>query len=215
MRASEACASVEQQESCQHLSVAPENGPEVRSTVWILLRWDPLTCPAVSQIHSISATHRPSRPCGPELLSPQSSPSRQYQARNSRCQQNSLKLQQITSKHTHHLRQMSGALRSVPSPLHGTSHRMRSNMSPSSFLPPRPLRFSSGKFCASWFVTMIDGLDIRFVWWINRWHRCTSASFAMTKPSGVVEESPACSISSSCAVLDPGAAHTGGNGRCE
>lgn len=90
----------------------------------------------------------------------------------------------------YHFLHISGALRRVPSPLHGTSHKTRSNWSwlisnsltvgvsePfAKFLSKRQL----GKCCASWFVTIKLAVDILFVWWIRRLHLWTSTSFAMT-----------------------------------
>lgn len=96
---------------------------------------------------------------------------------------------------TYHFLHMSGAFRRVPSPLQGTSHKIRSKNRPFlsslnsvskeelsvGMLSPRPLlSFKPGKSCASWLVTTIFGLHMRLVWWINRWHRCTSESLAIT-----------------------------------
>mmetsp|Transcript_36854 Transcript_36854/g.65989 ORF Transcript_36854/g.65989 Transcript_36854/m.65989 type:complete len:216 (+) Transcript_36854:373-1020(+) len=92
-----------------------------------------------------------------------------------------------------HLRQMSGALRSVPSPQQGTSHKMRSNrrdFSSGSALS----RGTCGKYCPSWLVTSRQGEQMRLVWCVSRLQRCMSASLATTRPGGVASE-PACSIS--------------------
>lgn len=91
---------------------------------------------------------------------------------------------------------MSGAFRRVPSPLHGTSHRIRSKYNPfvsSSDISVSTMEFSvdmvsecpllsfnPGKSWASWLVTTMFGLHMRLVWWINRWHLFTSESLAMT-----------------------------------
>lgn len=91
---------------------------------------------------------------------------------------------------------MSGALRRVPSPLHGTSHKIRSKYNPfvsSSDISVSTIEFSvdvvskcpllsfnPGKSCASWLVTTMFGLHMRLVWWINRWHLFTSESLATT-----------------------------------
>mmetsp|Transcript_14176 Transcript_14176/g.38983 ORF Transcript_14176/g.38983 Transcript_14176/m.38983 type:complete len:231 (-) Transcript_14176:413-1105(-) len=106
---------------------------------------------------------------------------------------------------TLHLGQMSGALRMVPSPEQGTSHRMASNWN---VLPP--LDTISGKFCASWLVTSRPGELARLVWCVRRLHRLRSTSLAMTNPVGIFSfSSPRdpWSISSSWNVLLPGAAH--------
>lgn len=101
----------------------------------------------------------------------------------------SSKSQMHKTEVSYHFLQMSGALRRVPSPLHGTSQRMRSKYNPfisSSEISASTLAsaetaskwpllsFSPGKSWASWFVNMIFGLHMRLVWWIKRWHRCTS-----------------------------------------
>jgi hypothetical protein len=96
------------------------------------------------------------------------------------------------SEWRYHFFQMSGAFRIVPSPLHGTSQRMRSNnipLSPSVTSVPTswacarnwpPFSFNPGKCWPSWLVTRIFGLHILLVWCIRRWHRCTSRSLAIT-----------------------------------
>jgi hypothetical protein len=62
----------------------------------------------------------------------------------------------------HHRLQRSGALRSVPSPVHGTSHRIRSNLSRSE--PTGPC-MRVGSICASWLVTIKRGELRRLAWW--------------------------------------------------
>lgn len=99
-----------------------------------------------------------------------------------------------------HFRQISGALRSVPSPEQGTSQRIRSNLTG---FPSSP--GTEGKAWPSWLVTTIEGVQSRLVWWVRRLHRWKSASFATTKP--VAGSGPLCSISRSWTVLEPGAAH--------
>mmetsp|Transcript_160 Transcript_160/g.660 ORF Transcript_160/g.660 Transcript_160/m.660 type:complete len:287 (+) Transcript_160:509-1369(+) len=108
---------------------------------------------------------------------------------------------------TFHLRQMSGALRMVPSPEHGTSHSTRSKRtaSESSGRPSTQRRPTMGKDCASCCVTSRLALFTRFVWWMSRWQRCTLTSLATTMPVG--SPSPAWSFSRSWKVLEPGAAH--------
>mmetsp|Transcript_21607 Transcript_21607/g.60798 ORF Transcript_21607/g.60798 Transcript_21607/m.60798 type:complete len:234 (+) Transcript_21607:107-808(+) len=98
---------------------------------------------------------------------------------------------------------MSGALRSVPSPLQGTSHRMRWNLRPGSALSRR----MSGKFWASCWVTSSAGVFMRCVWWMSRLHRWASTSLATTRPAGSSTTLPWWIISSSWKVLLPGEAH--------
>lgn len=87
---------------------------------------------------------------------------------------------------TYHFLHISGALRTVPSPLQGTSHNTRSNSnlcSLDSSVHVSELNFARlqpGKFCASWFVTIKLAVHILFVWWIRRLHLCTSTSLATT-----------------------------------
>lgn len=97
----------------------------------------------------------------------------------------------------YHFLQISGALRNVPSPLQGTSHKTRSNWSwrkagslmfpfwesPEWFL----CKWQLGKCCASWFVTTKLAVHILFVWWIRRLHLWTSRSFAITYIIGIIE----------------------------
>lgn len=75
--------------------------------------------------------------------------------------------------------QIPGFFLMVPSPLQGTSHRMRSNRSwccrlftTLSFVPVGNTVCSdgiliAGKMDASWFVTMSEGEGSRAAWWIN------------------------------------------------
>ena len=75
--------------------------------------------------------------------------------------------------------QMPGFFRIVPSPLHGTSQRMRSKSSVCcrlwttlSFVPAGNSSCSdgiliAGKIDASWFVTMSAGDGSRAAWWIS------------------------------------------------
>lgn len=87
-----------------------------------------------------------------------------------------------------HFLQISGAFRSVPSPLQGTSHKTRSNCKLLLLSSSSPLKISSwsfmkeqvGKCCASWFVTTKLAVHILFVWWIRRLHLWTSTSLAIT-----------------------------------
>eukprot|EP00966_Prymnesium_polylepis_P291064 6722494-Prymnesium_polylepis.1 len=115
-----------------------------------------------------------------------------------------------------HRRQMTGDLRSVPSPEQGTSQSTRSKARGAGG-PPTAVGSSSGKSRASWFVTtspVESNLPARDV---SRWHRFSSASFATTIPregapwlptSAVPPApSPSSSISSSCCVFEPGDAH--------
>mmetsp|Transcript_1533 Transcript_1533/g.4857 ORF Transcript_1533/g.4857 Transcript_1533/m.4857 type:complete len:231 (-) Transcript_1533:220-912(-) len=96
--------------------------------------------------------------------------------------------------------QMSGLLRMVPSPEHGTSHRIRSNARRS------PGAMRDGKVRALWWVT-------RRLAMLSRWHWCTrsrqrlrSTSLATTSPDGGPGPGPDSIISISCWVLDPGEA---------
>jgi hypothetical protein len=58
-------------------------------------------------------------------------------------------------------RQMSGALRIVPSPEHGTSHKMRSKRTvPCAASLAWPDGRTSGKRCPSWLVTSRQGLHV-------------------------------------------------------
>jgi hypothetical protein len=118
----------------------------------------------------------------------------------------------------------------VPSPLHGTSHRIRSKTKFRRF----DARGGScgtlmlGMLDASRFITMNEGEGRREDWWMRRCVRLGSVSLAMTTPDGIEDEftpSSACSASRSCAVyscasvicgrdrwsgcrtLEPGAAH--------
>lgn len=103
---------------------------------------------------------------------------------------NQMKIQRIRDKISNHFLQISGALRSVPSPLQGTSHKTRSNRSwpmfdsvsiPLSEALEKFLFFRQpGKCWASWFVTIKLAVHILFVWWIRRLHLWTSRSFAIT-----------------------------------
>lgn len=94
------------------------------------------------------------------------------------------------NKKKYHFRQISGAFRSVPSPLQGTSQRTRSNKSWSiacSFTSPVSdlvalffFKRQLGKCWASWFVTIKLAVHILFVWWMRRLHLWTSTSLAIT-----------------------------------
>ena len=94
---------------------------------------------------------------------------------------------------TVHVFQISGDLRIVPSPLHGTSARTRSNF------------FSSfGKTCAACVVTMSASDAWRLHWCTSMYARLLSASFATSMPVARASRvSLACSISSICVVFDP------------
>jgi hypothetical protein len=76
-------------------------------------------------------------------------------------------------------------LRRVPSPLHGTSHRTRSNSSweaqwSGPTVSQSTFKWHLGKCWASWLVTIRFAVHIRFIWWMRRLHLCTSRSFAIT-----------------------------------
>jgi hypothetical protein len=101
-------------------------------------------------------------------------------------------------------RQMSGALRNVPSPEQGTSQSTRSKRTASpcgarcrgrrragrTGAPARPgggtrawASRMAGKTVASWLVTTSAGLVMRLVWCVSRWQRCASASLATMRPA--------------------------------
>ena len=90
----------------------------------------------------------------------------------------------------YHFLHISGALRRVPSPLQGTSHRTRSKVSwvlwgftslpAAEALKKLVCARHPGKCCASWFVTMRLAVHILLVWCMRRLHLWTSKSFATT-----------------------------------
>src|ERR1700761_8674634 len=95
-----------------------------------------------------------------------------------------------------HLFQIPTFLRMVPSPLQGTSQRMRSKRSGDSRgLPPDESvvssrgRKSAGKIDASTLVTRNAGLGSREVWWISNCVRLESLSFATNRPGGTHDSS--------------------------
>ena len=81
-------------------------------------------------------------------------------------------------------------LRIVPSPLQGTSQRILSNNKGSRREPSvdRAGTLIVGKLDASRLVTMRAGLGSRAVWWISKWVRLLSLSFARRSPEGTEVE---------------------------
>ena len=90
-----------------------------------------------------------------------------------------------------HFFHRSGDLRNVPSPEHGTSARMRSNLYGSRFddPPASSVGYRVGNFCAWWLVTMSAGELLRLVWCVSRLARCRDASLATTTPVGKLPSS--------------------------
>mmetsp|Transcript_32821 Transcript_32821/g.103050 ORF Transcript_32821/g.103050 Transcript_32821/m.103050 type:complete len:258 (-) Transcript_32821:177-950(-) len=117
-----------------------------------------------------------------------------------------------------HRRQMTGFLRSVPSPEQGTSHRTRSKRSGAAAAPSPT---ASGKRRASCEVTTSDGECSLAAREASSWQRLTSASLATRRPrassrlrtgaraaaSVFAIRAGAASISRICCAFEPGLAH--------
>lgn len=97
--------------------------------------------------------------------------------------------------------------RIVPSPLQGTSHKIRSKRSCCSRLTPSAWGGAGilmiGYIDASRLVTISAGLGSLADWWMRRCVRLWSLSLARRRPEGIdvdVTESWACKASNNCAV---------------
>jgi hypothetical protein len=108
-----------------------------------------------------------------------------------------------------HLAQIAGFLRSVPSPEQGTSHKTRSkNGEPFAAVALSSVVTMLGKFWPLCVDTTNNGELMRLHWCTNMYALSVSASFATTRPC--LDSSSGrerLTISSSCEVLLPGAAH--------